>query len=208
YSQPLTLTADANDTAGPSCTTGSPLYPNCNGDAFASFLVGVYSSGSVTAKVINEVGGRFRPMAPYVQDNWQVSPKLTLNLGFRYDYLQPYHEVKDRISFLNVNTINPIVGIPGVVEFAGFPNASTTSAYAPYICHCTTPVHPYNKNFEPRLGFAYAYTPTTVFSGAFALNLTHAGGVGGSIGGSATSGPGNNNEFGQTTSYSQNGTTG
>ena len=204
YSNTLNLTADANDTAGPTCTTGSPLYPNCNGDAFASFLVGVYSNGSVTAKVINEVGGRFRPMAPYVQDNWQVSPKLTLNLGFRYDYLQPYHEVKDRLSFLNVNTINPIVGIPGVIEFAGFPNASPTPAYAPYICHCTTPVHPYNKNFEPRLGFAYAYTPATVFSANFGIQLTHAGGAGG--GATAAGGSGNSGEFQQTTTYSQGGT--
>jgi outer membrane receptor protein involved in Fe transport len=109
-------------------------------------------------------------MAPYVQDNWQVNGKLTLNLGFRYDYLQPYHEVHDRLAFLNVNVKNPIVGIPGVLEYAGFPNSSTPAAYAPYLCHCTTPVHPYNKNFEPRLGFAYAYTPTTVFSGGFERN--------------------------------------
>ena len=39
--------------------------------------------------------------------------------------------------------------------------------YAPYMCHCTTPVKPYNKNFQPRLGFAYAYTPSTVFAGGF-----------------------------------------
>jgi hypothetical protein len=201
YSNTMSLTADANDTAGNGCTGNGG---NCNGDAFASFLVGAFSNGSVTAKVINEVGGRFRPMAPYVQDNWQVSPKLTLNLGFRYDYLQPYHEVKDRISFLNVNTINPIVGIPGVVEFAGFPNASTTPAYAPYICHCTTPVHPYNKNFEPRLGFAYAYTPSTVISANFGIQLTHAGGAGG--GATAAGGSGNSGEFQQSTTYNQGGT--
>jgi hypothetical protein len=191
-----------------SVVTAAQCPNNDDGAAYASFLLGAVYSGTVVAQSIVDVGARYRPMAPYIQDNWQVSPKLTLNLGFRYDYLQPYHEVKDRISFLNPTTINPVVGIPGVLEYAGFPNSSTPAAYAPYICHCTTPVHPYNKNFEPRLGFAYAYTPTTVFSGAFSLTLTHAGGVGGSIGGTATSGPGNNNEFGQTTAITQNGTTG
>jgi hypothetical protein len=173
------------------------------GDSYASFLVGAIFAGSVANQAIQDVGGRYRPMAPYVQDNWQVSPKLTLNLGFRYDYLQPYHEVKNRIAFLDVNITNPIVGVPGVLEYAGFPNASTPAAYAPYICHCTTPVHPYNKNFEPRLGFAYSYNPSTVFNGGFSIQLTHAGGAGGGTG--ATAGTGNNGEFGATTSFTMNG---
>ncbi|HEX9201274.1 MAG TPA: carboxypeptidase-like regulatory domain-containing protein [Acidobacteriaceae bacterium] len=187
-------------------TTGCPN--NTDGDSYASFLIGAVYQGDTVVQDIVDVGARYRPMAVYVQDNWQVGPKLTLNLGIRYDYLQPYHEVKNRISFLNVSTNNPITGNPGVLEYAGFPNSSTDPRYAPYICHCTTPVHPYNKNFEPRLGFSYAYTPTTVFSGAFALTLTHAGGVGGSIGGASTTGTGNNNEFAQTTRTAANGVQG
>ena len=229
YSKSLALQYHASTTSW--CTQSSTVTlaecpTNFDGDAYAAFLVGAAYQGQVVAQSIADVGGRYRPMAGYVQDNWQVSSKLTLNLGLRYDYLQPYHEVKDRISFLNPTTINPIVGIPGVLEYAGFPNinqysdipATATSPaetaaqqfaqYAPYTCHCTTPVHPYNKNLEPRFGFSYAYTPTTVFSGAYSLNLTHAGGVGGSIGGSATTGPGNNNEFAQTTTVAQNGITG
>jgi len=191
------------------------------GDSYASFLVGAVFAGSVSNQAIQDVGGRYRPMAPYIQDNWQISPKLTLNLGFRYDYLQPYHEVKDRIAFLDVNIKNPIVGVPGVLEYAGFPNPANFPAvpaqgsipaetaaqvygeYSPYICHCTTPVHPYNKNFEPRLGFAYAYSPSTVFSGGFSIQLTHAGGAGGGAG--ATAGTGNNGEYGSTTNYTMNG---
>jgi len=190
-----------------------------NGDVYASYLVGSVYSGSVANQSIQDVGGRFRPMSPYIQDNWQVTPKLTLNLGFRYDYLQPYHEVKDRISFLNGAMINPITGNLGVVEYAGFPNPANFPAqaanpltnvpamtadqvfamYEPYICHCTTPVHPYNKNFEPRVGFVYAYTPTTVFSGQFGIQLTHAGGTGGT--GSASGGTGNNSEYSLSTGY-------
>jgi len=210
YSQSLGLTYHAYDTAGPG-----------NGDTYASFLVGAVYGDSVHTQTIQDVGARYRPMSPYVQDNWQISPKLTLNLGIRYDYLQPYHEVQDRIAFLNPTMINPIVGVPGVLEYAGFPNinnftAETTAPfltaaqelamYAPYICHCTTPVHPYNNNWEPRLGFAYAYTPSTVFSGAFSLSLTHSGGVGGGTG--ALNATGNNSEFSAASGPSQSGSTG
>ena len=210
YSQSAGLTFHAYDTAGPG-----------NGDTYASFLVGAVYSDSVHTQTIQDVGARYRPMAPYLQDNWQVSPKLTLNFGLRYDYLQPYHEVHDRIAFLNPTTINPIVGVPGVLEYAGFPNVNNFQAeitapfltaaqemalYAPYICHCTTPVHPYNNNWQPRVSFAYAYTPTTVFSGAFGLSLTHSGGVGGGSG--STQATGNNGEYSASSGYSQNGSTG
>ncbi len=217
FSNTLNLSYNAFDTEYTTTNTGT------NGDAYASFLVGAVYSGGVSTQDIVDVGGRFRQPALYVQDNWQATPKLTLNLGIRYDYLQPYHEVKNRISFLNVNKINPITGTPGVLEFAGFPDPKNFPAipasgavpgqtadqvyaqYSPYICHCTTPVKPYNKNFEPRLGFAYAYTPTTVFAGAFSINLTRAGGAGGGAG--ATAGTGNNGEFGASTTTSQNGST-
>ncbi|HEY4380740.1 MAG TPA: carboxypeptidase-like regulatory domain-containing protein [Acidobacteriaceae bacterium] len=219
FSQALGLTF--SDTESEWCvqsstTTQATCPNNLDGDAYASFLVGAVHGWTIKTQAITDVGARYRPMAPYIQDNWQVSPKLTLNIGFRYDYLQPYHEVKDRISFLNPTTINPIVGIPGVVNFAGFPDiknfkdtpangqvpaqtaAQSLAIYAPYICHCTTPVHPYNKNFEPRLGFSYAYSPSTVFSGGFAIQLTHAGGSGG--GAHATEGSGNSGEFSATNS--------
>ena len=215
YSQSLGLTYNSNSTqycVQNSGTTQATCPDHLDGDAYASYLVGAVYGWSVKTQDIVDVGGRFRQPALYVQDNWQASPKLTLNVGIRYDYLQPYHEVKDRISFLNVNKTNPITGTPGVLEYAGFPNAANFPAiaasgaipgqtsdqllakYSPYICHCTTPVRPYNKNFEPRLGFAYAYTPSVVFAGAFSINLTRAGGAGGGSG--ATAGTGNNGEFG------------
>jgi hypothetical protein len=224
YSRPLSLTYNDETTEGG--TTGF------TGDAYASFLVGAVTAFNVQTQSIQDLGGRFRQPALYIQDNWQASPKLTLNLGLRYDYLQPYHEVKNRITFLNVNKQNPITGNMGVQEYAGFPDiknftdipankqlgtpaetaAQQLALYAPYICHCTTPVHPYNKNFEPRLGFAYAYNGTTVISGGFSLNLTRAGGAGGgsssTVGGSASvKGTGNNAEFNGGASQSQGGST-
>jgi hypothetical protein len=201
----LQLSANGEDTAGfPLGTVGGAHY--AGGSSYASFLLGAYSSGSLNTQSITDVGGRFRPDALYVEDDWRFSPKLTLNLGLRYDYLQPYHEAQNRITFLNPTAINPIVGVPGVLEFAGFPGQGpfkgvTASSYTNYICHCTTPVKPYNKNFEPRLGFAYAATQSFVLRGGFGIQLTHAGGAGGGTG--ATSGTGNSSLYAASNTYSQ-----
>ena len=216
-SRSLSLGFNSNDTIN--CVNNSAC-PSVNGSVYAAFLAGAVNSGNVQVQSIQDVGGRFRPMAPYISDNWQVSPKLTLNLGIRYDYLQPYHEVHNRIAFLNSSITNPIVGVKGVLMYGGFPNSSTPAAYLPYICHCSTPVHPYNKNLEPNLGFSYALTPSTVVRGSWAMHYTLAGGAGGgsgtdstgatNIGGStSTTGTGNNGEFQLQTTWSQaGGTTG
>ncbi len=195
YSNVLQLTASGYDTAGQSPAGQQSQF----GSDYASFLIGAYRSATVQTQSISDVGGRFRPDALYIQDDWRFSPKLTLNLGLRYDYLQPYHEAKNRIAFLNTKTINPITGTPGVLEYAGF-GAGPNPAYSPYICQCTVPVHPYNKNFEPRIGFAYAANQATVIRGGFGIQLTHGGGSGG---GSNFTPTGNNGEFGATRTWSQ-----
>ena len=178
------------ETAGGTGATG--------GAPYASYLVGAVDYSRVEVQSISDVGGRYRPIAPYVQDDWRFSPKLTLNLGLRYDYLQPYHEVKNRYAFLDPTTINPIVGIPGVLTYGGYGKGADGTTN--YVCQCSTPVHPYNKNFEPRIGFAYAVRPSTVIRGNFGLMTTHAGGVGGRAG--ATTGTGTN-QFASTTVYSK-----
>jgi Carboxypeptidase regulatory-like domain len=193
----LSLTASGYETSGQDPKSQGVVM----GSAYASYLVGAYRAYAIPLQSISDTGGRFRPDALYIQDDWRFSPKLTLNLGIRYDYLQPYHEVKDRIAFLNPNLINPIVGIPGVLEYAGF-GAGPNPAYSPYICQCTTPVKPYNNNFEPRIGFAYAKSAAFVVRGGFGLQLTHGGATGG---GSNFTGTGNNGEFGNTAGNSQGG---
>lgn len=165
------------------------------GSAYASFLVGAVYTGNVRTQTIADVGGRYHPIAPYVQDSWRVTPKLTLNLGLRYDYLQPYHEVKNRIAFINPKLTNPVTGNLGVIQFGGF-GAGPNAAYTPYICQCRTPIKPYNKNFEPSLAFAYSPNRNMVVRGNFAVMTTHAGGTGGHA--NATAGPGNNSEYAYT----------
>lgn len=166
-----TTTFSANDTANYS---GTSISDTATGYSYASFLMGAVNSSATTIQPFSEVGGRYRPISPYFQDDWKVSPNLTLNLGLRLDDFPPYREVLDRWSYLNPNLPNPATGNLGVLEFAGHRGAGIS-------CQCRTPVNNH-LNWGPRLGFAYSWKSKTVISGGYALVYSHAGGVGGRAG--------------------------
>jgi len=156
-------------------TTGTLASPTQGaGNSYASFLLGaVGGSPSITLQTVSEEGGRYHPAAPYAEDNWKVSEKLTLDLGLRWDYFPPYHEVKNRWTYLNPTLTNPLTNTPGLNQFAGNYGGAGVS------CQCTTPVASYWKNFGPRVGMAYAADDKTVFRAGGALVFSQAGGVGG-----------------------------
>ncbi len=171
-STPFTQSYNNNPTAAlASATTVSAG----TGYDYASFLLGGVTGGGTTVQSFGVTGGRYRPFAPYVQDDWKVTPKLTVNLGLRWDYIPPFKEVLDRWSFLNPTMTNPLTGNPGVLQFAGDHGAGIS-------CNCRTPVQTYWKNFGPRIGVAYAVNETTVFRAGFGISYSHAGGVGGRAG--------------------------
>jgi hypothetical protein len=161
-----------NDTAD---FSGTNLVATNSGYSYASFLLGAVNSASTGVPLYNDIGGRFHPISPYVQDNWQIRPNLTLNLGLRWDDLPPYHEVADRWSFFNPNATDPLTGSPGELEYAGNRGADIS-------CQCRTPVNTYWKNWGPRLGLEYSPDPKTVFRAGFAVAYSRAGGVGGRAG--------------------------
>jgi hypothetical protein len=161
--------------ANPVAGTGS-VYGADGGYAYASFLLGAVNGTGITLQPFSVLGGRYHTYAPYFQDDWKVTSKLTLDLGVRWDYLPPYHEVLNRYSFLNPNLTNPVTGNKGALQFAGNYGGPGVS------CNCETPVHTYWKNWQPRVGVAYALNDKTVISAGFATVYSHAGGTGGAGG--------------------------
>jgi hypothetical protein len=166
-------------------STGTAAAPS--GFSFASYMLGAVG-GSASAEntapsfglfPLSETGGRYHPIAPYFSDNFKLTPKLTLELGLRWDYLPPFHEVKDRWTFLNPSLVNPLTNTQGMLQFAGHYGGPGVS------CGCRTPVSTNFKNFGPRVGFAWELTPKTVLRSGFAIVYSQAGGVGGR-GGNAT----------------------
>ena len=173
YSGIYTVPYSANSTA---TFSGSTINTTGSGYSYASFLLGAAGSSGISIQAVAETGGRYHTIAPYVEDNWKVTPKLTVNLGLRWDYLPPFHEVQDRWSFLNPNLTNAVTGNKGELQFAGNYGGPGVS------CGCRTPVKTYWKNYGPRVSVAYSITPTTVIRGGYALVYSVGGGVGGRAG--------------------------
>jgi hypothetical protein len=175
-SSPITYAFSSNDTSDIAQTSTPGVYQyatTTGGFAYASYMLGAVDSTGVTLQPFADVGSRYHTIAPYFQDDYKLTKKITLNLGLRWDYLPPFHEARDHWSFLNANLTNPYTGNPGSFEFAG--NFGGPSAS----CGCTTPVNTYWKNWGPRLGFAYAAHAKTVLRGGFAILYSHDGGTGG-----------------------------
>jgi hypothetical protein len=176
-STPLTLANAVAETSGlnasPSGTTAYVATPG-TGLSYASFLVGEIDKGSFTQYLQSELGTRFRAISPYFQDDWKVTPKLTVNLGLRYDFFPTLTEVHDAQSFFDPTLANPVTGIKGALAFAGFGSGTALTR---------TPVNNYYKNFGPRLGLAYQLGSKTVVRASYGVMFTH----GNAVGGGATS---------------------
>jgi hypothetical protein len=118
------------------------------GDQFASYLLGVPSGLQVqTENLSNVYYYRWTNLGAYVQNDWRVTPSLTLNLGVRYQYQSPRWEKNNFQGLLNLNRLeaNPFrENLPApVFEFAGIDGRSR------YL------VAPQKAIFEPRFGFAW-----------------------------------------------------
>jgi hypothetical protein len=166
-STPVTLNYRQGETGalagnGVSSTTGF---------AYASFLLGAVDSASFTRQVIASTGERLHPLSLYAQDDVKLSPKLTVNLGLRWDLYPPFHEAENRYSFFNPNGVNPYTGYAGSLEFAG---QGTAGLY----CNCNSPAKTYYGNFGPRVGFAYGLDEKTVVRSAFGVMYARAAGTG------------------------------
>ena len=88
------------------------------GNSFASFLLGETFSGLVESKQNNAL--QWKSHGVYVQDDWRVSQRLTLNLGVRFEFTQPAVDQNDQISDFTPDKPNPRAGnLPGALRFAG-----------------------------------------------------------------------------------------
>jgi hypothetical protein len=125
------------------------------GDAFASFLLGQVDSA--TTELGPPLNWRNVYLAPWVSDDWKVDPRLTLNLGLRWDIDFPVTEIQNRGNSFNLTAINPVSGTPGIYEFLGI-NGWPTNFF-------NTDFH----RFAPRIGLSYQLTDRTVFRGGFGI---------------------------------------
>ena len=143
-------------------TGANPLATSAtSGSSVASFLLGYPSSGSVDYNPEVSISSRY--FGAYVQDDWRVSSKLTVNIGLRYELETGRNERYKRLSWFDPAIANPIgsqVGLPnlrGGLEFAGVAGNPERQKILD------------TNNFGPRLGFAYSITPKTVVRAGYGL---------------------------------------
>ncbi len=152
-------------------TTGNqscPATASCPGDAAASFYLGAASSTSVTYYNVFAEYPRQNGFAVHAGDSWRVTPKLTLDYGLRWDYIQPFHEKYNHLSFFDPTGLNPGAvtstgtELPGRLAFAGtgYGNASYGAPY---------PEIPFKKALAPRVGFAYTVDSKTVVRAGYGI---------------------------------------
>lgn len=138
-----------------STPTADPQNVQNTGQAMASFLLGLPSTAS---RIVGQDDLDLRQFLHhiYIQDDFKVNSKLTLNLGLRWEYDQWPHHIRGRLSGFDTITgqlfwvsRNPITGQA--------PNVRPQVADPRY------------KNFAPRIGFAYRITPNTTLRSSYGI---------------------------------------
>jgi hypothetical protein len=150
------------------------------GDEIASFLLGAIDNGQISTT--NFISSTRQSYDGYFQDDWKVTPKLTVNYGLRYELWSPIGEQFGRQSNFDIDTLT--LEIPkGPNQNAALPpnfntpytlNGITYPADFPNVTVCRGCVSKYlipwdKHDFGPRLGFAYNIRSKTVIRAAYGI---------------------------------------
>ncbi len=120
--------------------TSQPGVTN-TGNAIASLLVGFPNTGDIRDPDI--LDRRAKYFAFFAQDDWKLTPTLTLNLGIRWETHTPRFDANDRQNSFDRAMINPVSNTPGVITFANRDGLGRQIYNGDY------------NNFMPRFGFAW-----------------------------------------------------
>jgi hypothetical protein len=153
-------------------STFDPANRNATGFIFADFMLGVPAQSARSIAMADALLRRSSYFV-YAQDDWRITPKLTLNLGLRYENARPWYD-KYR-GIMNVQLFGPGVDNNGIIPNAKAPiltrpgsgdfyqglnfhfaDGQATQAGDQYMGRSL--VNPDNNNFAPRLGLAYSPT--------------------------------------------------
>jgi hypothetical protein len=123
-------------------------------NAFAAFLLDAASGIQRDIKVIDRPGTKHWAVFSFIHDKWQVTPKLTLDLGLRWEYYTPLVGIEDQGGLSNYDPSNNTVRIAGYGDIPQ--NIGVESTWT---------------NFAPRLGASYRFDEKTVLRAGFGTTI-------------------------------------
>lgn len=132
-----------------------------SGDPAAALLLGDFDSVGYNIQIAYALGQRY--YAPFVQDDWRLTPKITLNLGVRWDYESPYTDRFNRlVNGFCATCTNPYqAGVTGLTLNGGISSYTSAANRFPYPRDL--------NNWQPRLGVAYQAFPGTVVRAGYGI---------------------------------------
>jgi hypothetical protein len=175
FSSPLTYTFANTQTAG-WAASGTSLNSS-SGSSVASYLLGAVSTSSITVGVPG-LGTRWLDPSIWAQDDYKISPRLTLNLGLRWDIWPAIHETHNLITWLDPTGANSVTGNLGTLAFAGGSSSDGFHTGMPI------PSSTFYGNIGPRVGFAYELGNKTVIRSSYSLDFARGDWTSGSQSGS------------------------
>jgi outer membrane receptor protein involved in Fe transport len=143
--------------------SGNPVAQGGNGSGFSNINAADVASG------IPDGADRITDIAPFVQDDWKVNSRLTLNFGLRWEYLGfPVDKYGRRGNFDYRLYQPPPAGGSTSAGFVQTSNALHPLAGLPKVSP-TLLDHAPDKNFAPRFGFAYRLSNKLVVRGGYGI---------------------------------------
>jgi hypothetical protein len=136
--------------------SSNPSAANAGGYGGADFLLDRVTSAAATLASVN-VGQRQWRAAGYVQDDYRIRPNLTLNIGLRFEYDEPWIEENNKTGNIDLST--------GQVIYAG--QVPTGAPVGSGVCNNRGCYQPNFRQWMPRLGFAWQPTDRMVVRGGY-----------------------------------------
>ncbi len=164
-------------------STFDPTNRNASGFIFADYMLGLPAQ---SARVVAMANGMLRRTSyyAYIQDDWKITPKMTLNIGMRYENARPWAD-KYR-GIVNVQTFGPGVDANGLIANAKppvitrpgsgdfyeglnfhFADGQAVQSGNQYMGRSL--VNSDNNNFAPRIGLSYSPTDHWTFRTGFGM---------------------------------------
>jgi len=175
-----------NANTDPAGVTGS------TGSGLASIIMGIPNDGNIPYNLA--IYETYPYYAAFVQDDWKIHPRLTLNLGMRWDFEHSPHERHDRLNGgLCYTCVNPLTGILNSAN--AFPpnntlllkNGTSTGFTMPnpivggftFLGNGRRAYDTQYNHFQPRIGVSWALNDKTVVRGGYGVNYGFAFELGG-----------------------------